>query len=262
MPELPDLEVFRANVFQRLTSKRLTGVEVFSLRKVYTTKPMLMNELMGRNLLRIDRVGKELYFDFGERRIIAVHLMLNGEISIAENEAAVELISHKVFALRFERETLVISDKGGLCTVKYKPLANGTPDAFDATFSLKYFSDVARERSHANIKAFLIDQHVVKGIGNAYADEILWTARISPRSLVGKIPEEKLADLYHAIDAVLHSAIASIKRISPDIISGEERSFLKVHNRARKQTETGHPIKVEKIAEKTTYYTAEQVLYL
>jgi formamidopyrimidine-DNA glycosylase len=261
MPELPDLEIFKTNIFNRLTSKRLVGLEIFNMNKVITAKETLIDGLAGRDLLLINRVGKELFFDFGDNRIITAHLMLNGKISIVAEEE-VQAIRFKIFSMRFERETIVFSDMGSLCAIKYMPLPSKTPDAFDATFTLEYFLKTARGKPRVNIKAFLIDQNVVKGIGNAYADEILWDARISPRSVVGKIPEEKLEVLFYAINSVLNDAIDSIKRISPDIISGEERSFLKVHNKTIKETATGYPIIIEKIASKTTYYTKEQVVYL
>lgn len=260
MPELPDLEVYRANVFARLKSKRLVGLEVFNPGKVSAPLKVLIDGLAGRDLLCINRVGKELFFDFGAQRIIAAHLMLSGEISIVA-EDAVDKIKFKILSMRFECDTIVFSDKGSLCTIKYLPAPNKTPDAFDDAFTFEYFLNTARRKPQTNVKAFLIDQHVVKGIGNAYADEILWFARISPHSWLGKIPEEKLKELYSAIGIVLRDAIDSIKHISPGIISGEERSFLKVHNRTIKATETGHPIIVEKIASKTTYYTEEQVVY-
>ncbi|MDR0286633.1 MAG: hypothetical protein LBI03_02840, partial [Clostridiales bacterium] len=170
-------------------------------------------------------------------------------------------IRFKVFSLDFERETIVFSDKGGLCTIKYMPTFSKTPDAFSDAFTPEYFLKVARKKPMVNIKAFLIDQSIVKGIGNAYVDEILWNARISPYSLVGNIPEENKLILYNAINIVLEEAIKSIKRVSPNRISGEERSFLKVHNKNLKQTETGYPIIVERVASKITYYTKEQVLY-
>lgn len=261
MPELPDLEVFKTNVFNRLTSKRLIGLEIFNALKVNAAKETLMGDLVGSELLCINRIGKELYFEFNDRKVVAAHLMLNGEISIVSEEA-VSAIKFKIFAMRFERETVVFSDRGGLLTIKYMPLPSKAPDAFDEKFTLAYFLKIAGGKPWVNVKAFLIDQSVVKGIGNAYADEILWAARISPRSLVGRIPEAKLKDLYYAINTVLLSAIDSIKQISPDIISGEVRSFLKVHNRTIKQTETGYPIMIDKIAMKTTYYTEEQVTYL
>ena len=261
MPELPDLEVFKTNVFNRITSKRLIGLEVFHPQKVMAAKSMLLNDLVGKELLSINRIGKELFFGFDDGKIIAAHLMLNGEISVVATKEAVDAIRFKIFAMMFENETIVFSDRGSLCTIKYMPLVSKTPDAFDDLFTLAYFLNTAHQKSRTNVKSFLIDQKIVKGIGNAYADEILWSARISPHSIVGKIPDDQLEVLYLAIGSVLKNAIDEIKKISPDAISGEERSFLKVHNRARKKTETGATVIVDKIASKITYYTQEQVLY-
>ena len=260
MPELPDLEVFKINIFNRLTSKRLEGFDVFDARRVQAVKERILRDLPNRELLRIDRIGKELIFDFGDDQIIAAHLMLSGAVSIVP-QAEVATISSRIFALRFERETLVFSDRGGLCTVKYMPQLSRTPDAFADAFTWEYFLGVVRSKARANVKAFLIDQSVVKGIGNAYADEILWHARVSPHSVVGCIPPEALRELYDAIGIVLRDAIEQIRRIAPNTITGEERSFLKVHNRALKTTATGYAIRVEKIATKTTYFTDEQVVY-
>jgi len=260
VPELPDLEVFKVNVMKRLTSKRLNGVEVFNTLKVMSSRGSILEELRGRELLKLDRIGKELFFDFGDKKIVSAHLMLSGEMSIVP-EQEVPQIRYKIFAFHFEDESLVFSDRGKLCTVKYMPTIGKTPDAFDASFTPEYFLNIAHKNRIVNIKAFLIDQKIVKGIGNAYADEILWAARISPRSFVGKIPDDRLLVLYGSIGTVLKDAIESIQQISPDIISGEVRSFLKVHNKALKATETGHKITVERIASKITYYTDEQVLY-
>ena len=261
MPELPDLEVFKTNIYNRISSKILVDLEVYNPRKMITPKKTLLDALAGRELLGIERIGKELYFDFGDKKTIAAHLMLSGRISIVKTAKEVEAIGYKIFSMSFAEETVVFSDAGGLCSVKLSPPVSKTPDAFGDAFSLEYFLGIAKKKQMSNIKAFLICQKVVKGIGNAYADEILWAARISPKSFVGKIPEPQMAVLYEAIGSVLRDAITSIKQISPDIISGEERSFLKVHNRKLKKTETGYPVIVEKIASKTTYYTEEQVFY-
>jgi len=261
MPELPDLEVFRSNIPARLTSKRLTGVGVFKMNKVSAPQSILLGELQGRELIGIGRYGKELLFDFGEKKVIAAHLMLNGQISVVRPEGAAA-VKYKIFSLEFENETLVFSDSGGLCTIKYKPAASRTPDAFGAGFTLDYFKKMAAKNPLVGIKAFLIDQSVVKGIGNAYADEILYAARVSPRSRVSKMPEEALAAVYDAIGPVLRDAVASIRAVCPDIISGEERGFLKVHNKALKTTAAGFPIIVDKVSDKITYYTEEQVAYL
>jgi len=261
MPELPDLEVFKDNIFNRLTSKRLVGLKVFNQR-ITTPESILMDELNGRELLSLSRHGKELLFDFADGKIISAHLMLSGRISITNDSKAIDKIRSKVFSLDFENESIVFNDAGNIGTViKYKPLGGGAHDAFGDDFTLDYFLKTARRKSTANVKAFLIDQKVVKGIGNAYADEILWMARISPKSVIGEIPSNVMEQLYEAIGTVLRDAVTSIKAISPDIISGEERSFLKVHNKSIKQTETGYPIIIETIVSKITYFTDEQILY-
>ncbi|MCL2434150.1 MAG: hypothetical protein FWD16_06510 [Clostridia bacterium] len=260
MPELPDLEVYKGNVFDRLSSKKLVGIGVFNFNKVTAPQAFLLEQLHGRCLQSIDRVGKELFFDFGEDRVIAAHLMLNGVMSVV-GHAVVDSVKFKVFSLAFEKETLVFADRGGLCTIRYKPPKGSAPDAFDEKFTLDYFLKTAHKKPLINIKAFLIDQKIVKGIGNAYADEILWEARVSPRSLTGKIPDDVLTVLYHAIDTVLKNAVARIKQISPDIISGEERSFLNVHTKTRIESPTGHRIIVDRIVSKITYFTEEQAVY-
>jgi len=259
MPELPDLEVFKDNIYKRLTSKRLVGLKVFS-HKVPTPQSVLEEELVSRDLQSINRHGKELFFDFADGHIITVHLMLNGKISVT-NESTDKIWS-KVLTLTFENENIIFYDTGNIGTViKYKPSIGKTPDALGDDFTLDYFKKIIDKNQIANIKAFLIDQKIVKGIGNAYADEILWFARVSPKSIVGKIPDNVMVELYNAIGTVLRSAVNSIKSISPDIISGEERSFLKVHSRFKKATDTGFPIMVETIASKKTYFTKEQIVY-
>ena len=261
MPELPDLEVFKENVFNRLTSKKLLDVNVCNAMKVNASPQIFAEEICGKTLLTINRAGKELLFVFPGDKAVSAHLMLQGKISILDGSEGMDKIAAKIFAFRFEEQTIVFSDFDGLCSIKYPPIAGKAPDAFDEAFTPAYLLAIAKKKPRTNVKAFLIDQNIVRGIGNAYADEILWDAMISPHSAVGKIPDDILEKLYDSIHSVLRDAILQIKAISPDIISGEVRSFLKVHNRALKTTETGARIRVEKIASKTTYYTDEQVLY-
>jgi formamidopyrimidine-DNA glycosylase len=111
------------------------------------------------------------------------------------------------------------------------------------------------------VKSFLLDQQLLGGIGNAYADEILWEARISPKSVVGKLPDQAVVKLAASIPAVLNHAIDYLRRHHAGMISGEIRDFLAVHNPKAKASPTGAPIIIEQIASKKTYYTEEQVLY-
>ena len=262
MPELPDLEIYKDNLYARLTCKRLAAVQVFAPQKVHAAQETLAQALVDETLAGIARNGKELFFRFTGDKALSVHLMLNGTIAVTQDARDLERIPGKILALSFAQETLVFSDVGGLCNIHYPARVSTVPDALSDAFTPAYWMTVARKHASANIKAFLIDQKVVRGIGNAYADEILWHARIAPQSIVGKIPQEAMARLHEDIGAVLLDAIESIRCIAPDIITGEVRSFLQVHNPSLRKTATGAPIRVAQVAQKTTYFTDEQARYV
>lgn len=89
-------------------------------------------------------------------------------------------------------------------------------------------------QSKAKIKNVLTNQDVIRGIGNAYADEILWEAKISPFSISSAISENKIQALEKAIKNVLINAEKQILKKHPDIITGEVRDFLKIHTTGKK----------------------------
>ena len=147
MPELPDLEVFKDNIFKKLTSKHLIDVRVFNANKVNVPQAYLLKALQGAVLLNVGRVGKELIFNFSDQRVVAVHLMLNGKVGILNGCDGIGDVKFKIFSFGFENETIVFSDVGGLCTVKYMPSLGEVPDAFDAAFTLAYFLGAAGKKS-------------------------------------------------------------------------------------------------------------------
>ncbi|TCL76945.1 formamidopyrimidine-DNA glycosylase [Hydrogenispora ethanolica] len=261
MPELPDLEVFKGNLKKHLVGETLLAIEPVHPRNVIPAAGPVLEQFVGKALADIERDGKELLFLFPEGKFFAVHLMLNGGLQLCAEPAQAAAVKYRIASFRFQELILVVSDPGGLCKVRFLPQLTKVPDAFSPAFSQEYLADRLARNPLMNIKAFLIDQKMVKGIGNAYADEILWESRISPLSLCGKLPPEAVARLHAAVAGVLREAIASIRREAPEIISGEIRSFLKVHQPRRKESPTGHAIRVQKVASKTTYFTDEQILY-
>lgn len=262
MPELPDLQVFSKNLMKRIAHRKIISADVFSVSRLNVNEETVRTKLLDTRITDIVRRGKELYFQLENNEVFSVHLMLSGKFHICA-PGEVSGIPYKLLSVGFEDdEAFVISDFQGMCKITFNPAATNTPDALGETFTLAYLQNAVRRNQRKNIKAFLIDQSIVKGIGNAYADEILWKANISPKSTAGKIPEDRLSALHKAISDVLIDAIANIERISPDIISGEERSFLRVHNSRKRYTEDGDRILIEKIAAKTTYYTERQQLFL
>ena len=260
MPELPDLHVFSQNLKKIVLNKNIASVIIGNPYKV-SSPDMFCEKLRGTSIQDIVRDGKELRFFLANNNSFNVHLMLHGKFFVCNQEDA-EKISSKIMALFFEDgQAFVTADYDGLCRVTLNSKASNTPDALSEAFTFEYFLGVAKKHAYKNVKAVLIDQKIVRGIGNAYVDEILWKADISPESVMGKIPEENLKDLFQAVSSVLTEAIETIHKIAPDIINGEERGFLKVHNYRRKFTDQGDKIIVKALTSGKTYFTDKQKLF-
>ena len=130
-----------------------------------------------------------------------------------------------------------------------------------SSIMMAYFLNLVLQSPRKNIKSLLLDQKGIRGIGNAYVDEILYNAKISPKSKTGKIPQDVIEILYNQIKETLQWGIENIQLYTPNIITGETRDFMKVHNRKLRKTLRGERIIVEKVVSKKTYYTALQKLY-
>ncbi|RZM18873.1 MAG: formamidopyrimidine-DNA glycosylase, partial [Pedobacter sp.] len=109
------------------------------------------------------------------------------------------------------------------------------------------------------VKQVLMDQKIVRGIGNTYADEILWHARVSPFAVAKLIPDAKVKDLHKAVDDVLRKEIMNLTKAIPDSFNSEVHDFLKIHNPKLTVSPTGQKILIDKSGGRKTYYTIEQL---
>jgi formamidopyrimidine-DNA glycosylase len=257
MPELPDLVVFSENLQARLQGRTVHSVECHRALPLNTSPEQLRNSLCNTSMASVRRAGKEIAFVFSNQATLFVHLMLQGKFSITPDPGGVR---SRMLTLGLGDESLVVRDHKGQVTIKLNPSPSSVPDALevDGTYLRRKIS----ERRRTGVKAFLIDQSILRGIGNAYVDEILWQAKISPKSVVGRIPDHIVDDLVASIRSVLIDAIENIKREKPETISDEVRGFLRVHNPDRSESPTGHRIMTERVASRITYFTEEQVLYV
>jgi formamidopyrimidine-DNA glycosylase len=256
MPELPDLEVFSHNLEKKLKGKTLKDVTVHST-KLNVSHKELKDILHGQKLSSVYREGKELYFKFSKGDILALHLMLHGKLYYFDGKndqkfAIVELLFD-------DNSGLVLTDFQKAATPTLNPEEKTAPDALDKGAGADYLKGILAKKK-TNIKTVLLDQKIIRGIGNAYADEILWDARISPFSIANKIPEDKLKVLVKSIHSVLTDAQKHIINHNPDIIAGEVRDFMLIHNAKKKTSPHGAEIKIDAGTRKT-YYTDEQELF-
>lgn len=257
MPELPDLTVISENLNKRFAHKKVQHFEIFRPERVAAPTEQFKKELENQELESIERSGKELLLTFSGGARLGIHLMLNGKIHFVTGQD----VKHKIFEIVFDNgDGFIVSDIGGLARPTLNPLNCSVPDALEDGFNFAYLKNIL-VKSRKGIKKVLTDQKIVRGIGNAYADEILWDAKVSPFSVGSKIPDEYIHKIVDSCKKVLNDAIAQIKAIEPDIISGEIRSFLNVHTSKKSQSPTGYPIKIEVQDKRQTFYTDEQLLF-
>ncbi|HYC29286.1 MAG TPA: DNA-formamidopyrimidine glycosylase family protein, partial [Chitinophagaceae bacterium] len=236
MPELPDLQVFSRNLEKQLRGKKLKKLDILYDRKLKTSKARVKKALEDTVLERVYRSGKELRFLFSNDRILGMHLMLRGALELFEGKPEQK---HAIAALYFEDDIgLVLKDFQKAAHIQLDPEEKEAPDALSKELNYPYLKG-RLSRTGKPVKTVIMDQSVIRGIGNAYADEILWKAGISPFSASKKIPDTKIRSLVKAIPAVLKQAEKNILKKDPDRISGELRDFLKIHNAKKKQSPTG-----------------------
>lgn len=260
MPELPDLTVYAENLDKALTGKKVGKVQCHQRGKVNVAEAELARALVGTEVTGVRRAGKQVSFRFANGAELRVHLMLTGGF-VLTGAQALERVRYPVLSVSFsDGGALAVSDEKGWASVSLNPgEEKDAPDAL--ALSAEQLRQLCLKKPRTLIKPLLLDQSLIGGIGNAYADEILWAARISPKSPAGKLPPEAVQALAEAIPAVLHDAIVELRKRHPDMVSGEYREFLKVHRPELKTSPTGAKIIKENVQSKRTYYTDEQRLY-
>lgn len=257
MAELPDLTVFAKTLNHHFKGHSLKTVEVTVAKKLNVTVKELKDCLQGSKLELVQREGKTLEFHFSNGNILGLHLMLRGELTLIDKENP----NPKFEILRFD-----FGQHGAFAVIDFlkqaKPTLNpkpvNVPDAL--AIGQEDFLTMLSKKS-VPIKTLLMDQKKIRGIGNSYADEILWQARISPFSITSVIPEKKVVVIYDTIKQVLNDAIDTITELNGTELRGELKDVLQIHASHLDKSPTGKPIKSEKLNGRTTYFTDEQKLY-
>jgi formamidopyrimidine-DNA glycosylase len=258
MPELPDLQVFSRNLTKLFAGKKLKKVEIPYTKKLKIPAKKFKEALEGKTLKEVIRDGKELHFKFGSETTLGLHLMLRGELHEFEKTHSKKF---PIIELYFSNSKgIVMTDYQGQATPTLNPKEGEGIDAMSDEVNFKFLKEKF-QKSKAVVKNVLLDQKFVRGIGNAYVDEILWDARLSPFSTANKIPDGHIKALAKSIKKVLKEGEKAILKSNPDIITGEVRDFLKIHNHKKTHSPTGGEIIIDKSGSRKTYYTEEQKLF-
>ena len=221
MPELPEVETTRAGLAPHLEGRRVTGVVLRRPDLRWPIPPEIAARLPGQRIDAVRRRAKYLLFDTTAGSAL-LHLGMSGSLRVLPADAPVTAHDHVDIALegagRTPGRVLRFNDPRRFGCLLWQPagtthalLAGLGPeplsDGFDgAAFSGDYLFARSRGRS-APVKAFLMDQRIVVGVGNIYAAEALFAAGISPLRPAGRVSRERYGLLAHAVQAILQHAI-------------------------------------------------------
>ena len=210
MPELPEVEVTRRGLEPRVVGQRIGAVEIREPRLRWRV-PATVRGLSGRTVRAVKRRGKYLLFDCGDGHLI-VHLGMSGSLRLVEPGTAagkhdhVDLrIGERVLRLRDPRRfgAVLWTD----CPVAEHPLLRHLGvEPLSRALDARHLHALARHTG-VSVKTLLMDGRRVVGVGNIYASESLFLARVDPRKRANRISLEKCAKLVTAIKATLKAAI-------------------------------------------------------
>ncbi|MFO7572673.1 MAG: bifunctional DNA-formamidopyrimidine glycosylase/DNA-(apurinic or apyrimidinic site) lyase [Gaiellaceae bacterium] len=209
MPELPEVETIRAQLAPRLEGRTLRRVEILDPR---LTRPhdrlVVAAELEGARAVGVERRGKYLLVRLDTGLALLVHLRMTGSFGfspVSHERAVLELDDGSRLVFRDVRRfgTWLVLDVADLD--HYLAAKNG-PEPLGSRFTAAWLAAQLARRGAA-LKAVLLDQRVVAGLGNIYADEALWRARVSPLRPANELCSEEVARLHRAIRAALRVGI-------------------------------------------------------
>jgi len=215
MPELPEVEYVSRSLNTLVVGRTIVSAELYRPKLAPATDPRQFAALMAdAAIASVGRRGKHILIGLSNDRTLIVHLRMSGTFSVLDPDLENPKFTHAVFHFS-DGDRLVFSDQRHFGMMKVvdnadlpaaKELAKLAPEPFSNDFSEVYFRE-ALSRSSRNLKEFLLDQTKVCGLGNIYASEALFAARVDPRIVAGALSKPGSARLYRAIREVLREAI-------------------------------------------------------
>jgi len=211
MPELPEVETIKNELSPRVVGQSFTQVTIFDAELVCGgSAEEVRRGLIGQKVESLERRGKYLIFHLSNGRSLIMHLRMTGVLLL--NPQGVDRYVRAVFHLS-NGHRLVFSDRRRLGLIWLVDDANTVvcklgPEPLDESFTPGILGQ-RLSRHHIPVKAALLDQRIVAGIGNMYADEALFAARIHPLSKADSLSPGEVQTLHHCIRRVLQAAIGS-----------------------------------------------------
>jgi formamidopyrimidine-DNA glycosylase len=264
MPELPEVETIARGVDERLRGDRIETTWFSEKPEPFKSSPQLMaTELPGRRIDRVYRVGKHIVFDLADLQWI-VHLGMTGRLLVADPETPVPRHTHGILHLLSGRELRFVDPRRfgrmelhGVPTQKTTRFTGTGQEPLN--ISADQFAALFRQR-RTSIKAALLNQKLLHGVGNIYADESLFRAGIRPRRMARYLKRAELDRLHASLQSVLKEAISlGGSSVSDYVDAAGVEGFFQLEHRVYMRTGQpclvcGTPIRRILVAGRGTHY--------
>jgi formamidopyrimidine-DNA glycosylase len=238
LPELPDVVVYIEALEKRILGQRLEAVRIASPFLLRSVEPPL-ESAFGKIVKRLQRVGKRIAIGVEGDLWLVLHLMIAGRLHWRARGAKVSK-PRGLAAFDFPNGTLLLTEAGSqkraslhvvAGEVGLQELDPGGLEVLDA--NLEHFAAALTSANHT-LKRALSDPHLFSGVGNAYSDEILFEARLSPLALTQKLSREEIARLFAATQTTLLRWVARLREEAGDGFPEKVTAFregMAVHGR-------------------------------
>ncbi len=218
MPELPEVETVRRGLSPILSGKRINKIEVFHPRAVRAASKLPLEVVNGARIEAVERRGKFLWFRLNREFSLIGHLGMSGQMLIVPKNSPLQKHARARIDFGDRKNELRFIDQrtfGWLSadplietqnSVLPEPCSHIAADIFSSEFDKKL--TIAKiQQSNAQIKKVLLNQEIMSGIGNIYADEALWYSKIHPERIASSLSERELADILRSVKKVMNRAL-------------------------------------------------------
>ncbi len=264
MPELPEVETIKNELLPHIVDHCVTGIAL-SWDGIVRQPSIeeFCSRLIGQKITGVARRGKYLIFNLSSNEVLIIHLKMSGSLLLKPASAEPAKFTRAILYLDKETELHFRDPRkfGAMWLVEDKNTIVGKlgPEPLEAGFTPQVLAQLLRNRT-APIKALLCDQNVIAGIGNMYADEALFTAKIHPLRLGGSLSQDEVERLHRAIRQVLQTAIGNkgasiVNYYRPGGELGTAHFEFKVaHRRGETCPVCGTPLKRITVRNRGTYF--------
>ncbi|WP_419884489.1 Fpg/Nei family DNA glycosylase [Paenibacillus sp. B-A-8] len=263
MPELPEMENYRKLLSQHIINVPISDVIVNREKSINMETDAFRKALIGARVVFVERRAKYILFHLHDGRRLLLHLMLGGLLFYGTEEERPDRNTQVEIAFG-DHILYFIGLRLGylhLLSVKESEATMGKlgPELLDRRMTLERFTGLLKGRRGA-LKSLLVNQHVMAGVGNCYADEIAFEARLLPSAQVQNLTSDSIARLYESIQKVLTEATEiggymEMPFMTGDTVTGSYNNQCKVYDREGEPClrDGGTIIKTEQTGRKVFY---------